>query len=327
MKSSASRRSTKPKTNREDRILRILARLAAGDTLRLKALAQEYGVSQAQIREDLNFLQDARVPLERPHGAAKLSRSEDAERDLLANRRARQGDTKRLLAAFAVDYAVSDNDNLFLDGGTTMEAFVQHLAQARRSLRIVTAADGFAQYFRRDNTSVYVQLGGALDAHAMAFLDGPPAFSTAQFFLEKAQEFLNSFCQVNFKVVMSGTAFSMDHGLSGGTLQVVTLKRTFISLAKEVIILLDHTKFSADAKETITYCGLKPDPWLTCEKPARIIVDAHEAFGAFSKTKKIKEINFTENRHDLEDYRGKVRVFQTTILPGPGSSSRQRSVH
>jgi len=330
-KGSVDRKGTKKEKETVDtrtvetakRIYGILTDLAAGLTLEVSQLSEKYDVSRWTIRSDLIWMQnDLRMPLSRSGGEATLAKDSAAGHDRYDRRRKLHQRQKDLIGAFAANNCVVERDRLILDGGSTLEAFVKNLnLDPTPELRVVTASD-FCDAF--DEATVYVQLGGAFDSWGRAFVDSAK-LRTGNFFFESAGSFLREFC-VGYKAIISGSAFSEEHGLSGGTWPVVRLKRVFLDVASEVIILLDHAKFTAPTSgaHTITYCGFMPDPWLTTPKSAVLIVDDFSDWDkneppAFKTFKERATETTSEKEREFQ-----VRSFKFTLLPGRLNSWRTR---
>jgi len=83
-------------------------------------------------------------------------------------------------------------------------------------------------------------------------------------------------------------------------------------------LFLDHSKFFADARETVTHCGLACDQWLSePEKPAVVIVDtrwgdqgAAEEFQKFASHPAVRERELSKA---VAKKYPDIRVFQTRL--------------
>ena len=120
----------------EDRLGRILERLAADGSVGVAQLAAELGVSTASVRRDLQFLEEQRL-LSRTHGGA-VANSTVYELPL-RYRSGRHGGEKRRIAAEAAVRVDESVTTLGLTGGTTTTELARQVAD-RRGLTIVTNA-------------------------------------------------------------------------------------------------------------------------------------------------------------------------------------------
>ncbi len=240
-------------------------------------LAEELGVSDATIREDISWLAEGMI--EQFHGGARLT-VPGGSRHPYSLRSRQAADEKDLIAAFAAENYIKDGDYLLLDGGTQMEAFVRALSQLPRSgIRAVSQAGNFAMHFLSIPEAEYVQLGGLLDTRTVLFADSAARLNTGTFFTRQAEQFLQEQCQkLPFKAVATASAFSCEKGMTAGLQVAVQYKRLILNAAaEEVIYLVDSHKFAANPAMTITWCGLKPDgDWLGKSKKAIVIVDWKE---------------------------------------------------
>jgi DeoR/GlpR family transcriptional regulator of sugar metabolism len=310
------------RTDRAERMFRILETLRAGIPVRVRQLVDEFKVSPAQVRQDLDWLEEI-VPLERPYGEVRLRKSPDALPELfMSTKRHQQHSEKRLIAEYAARFVIDNGDQLLLDSGTQLEAFIEQLYEHKRTgLRVASCAANISRYFAIRADSAFVQIGGVLSHRSLTFVDGTENFSTDHFFEQVREKFLHTFCghRGHFKAVITGTGFSNSEGLLGNTSNIIAMKRAFIEAAREVIILLDHAKFIKEARETITYCGVKADPWLHEEKPVTIIVDTGweksepQSFRQFISRPSVTELELLEQKGE---YKGQLRVFKTQLAPG-----------
>ena len=120
----------------EDRLGRILERLAADGSVGVAQLATELGVSTASVRRDLQYLEEQRL-LSRTHGGA-VANSTVYELPL-RYRSGRHGGEKRRIAAEAAARVDDSVTTLGLTGGTTTTELARQVAD-RRGLTIVTNA-------------------------------------------------------------------------------------------------------------------------------------------------------------------------------------------
>lgn len=317
-KKKARKRGQAP--SQAERLGRIVQCLFSQPEIRVSEIARELGVSEVAIRKDIEQLDSLR--LDRFYGGVRLAQQPEVG-SFYAVKQRRHREEKDLIAAYAVEHEVDDGDNLLLDSGTQMEAFVRALKKQRRSgIRVFSQAANFADVFFSYQEADYIQLGGVLNPRAVVFLDSKERFSTESFFEDTTRKFFDTLCygRGRYTAVITGTGFSPDRGIAVNTADIIKYKQDIITLANKVLVLLDHSKFSAIARDTVTYCGLKPDLWLegAVEKEVVIVVDTNwsddsgiENFAKFSEHPNIKAQSLPdEPKYD------KLRVFKTTLVGG-----------
>jgi DeoR family transcriptional regulator of aga operon len=125
-----------PTLRRADRVEAILGRLAADGSVQVRALAQEFGVSGATLRRDLQILEDQQL-LTRTHGGAL---AQDVGYELPVRfRGAHNRDRKRAIAIEAAARLPRGLLTLGLTGGTTASEVARVVAR-RVDLTVVTNA-------------------------------------------------------------------------------------------------------------------------------------------------------------------------------------------
>ncbi len=121
---------------RADRVSAILERLAAEHSLNAADLAEEFGVSSATLRRDLQMLEDQRL-LSRTHGGAL---AQDVAYELpVRYRGGRNRDQKRRIATAAAALLPKGPLTMGLTGGTTTSEVARIIAD-RVDLTIITNA-------------------------------------------------------------------------------------------------------------------------------------------------------------------------------------------
>jgi DeoR/GlpR family transcriptional regulator of sugar metabolism len=318
------------KFTRADRVHRILQRLHSRHEIKVKDLAVELGVSEVQIRNDIDWL-EAGARLERHYGSIFLAEGDRPYPGWYGVRSQTCRKEKELIAAYTVANHIVDGDFLLLDGGSTVDCVCIALKDSgRKGLRIVSHDPRHAAHFLNSDAEFY-QLGGLLDHRSGVFLDGP---MTRDFFSTTTKEFLRNHCS-GAKAIITGTAFSSGQGVSNNSLPFAEFKRSLINAAsEEVLIVLDHSKFfGPNARHSVTHCGIGADEWLEVEeKNAYVIVDnnwaskqqapafkefveklGHKsgASGQQKGTSKFREIDLAET---AEEYKDKINVFKTLLV-------------
>ena len=339
------------------RVYHILAQLREKRQVRVAELAQELGVSEVTIREDVNWLAEAGA-LEKFHGGARPAGSAGHAYSGLYQARSQINPAgKDLIAAYAVAQLIRDGDHLLLDSGTSVEAFVRHLGHYPRSgIRALTQAANFALHFLNIPDSNYVQLGGYLHKRSVLFADVTDQFDTGKLFEKFSEDILRRYCKgaadapiagaarlardrtpadgsreaaegekpvpSPYKAVLGASAYSAERGMATSSVSAKEYKQRLIRACSEVIFLVDHSKFELDEGRTFTRFGLGPDEWLPpgVRKPARLIVDWPARAVPPELAALAKRLTPEELPEEVAAAFPGVRVFRTEIHNGPASA-------
>jgi DeoR/GlpR family transcriptional regulator of sugar metabolism len=202
---------------------------------RVADLAARFGVSAVTIRKDLLTL-EAEGRVSRAHGGA-IARERNLPESAFEVRERLNHEAKELIGRAAAAMVV-DGESIAFDASTTALAVARHL-KARggwaqltvitNGLRIATELAGFpgitvampGGFVRREALSVVGQLGDAV------------------------------FQRVNVQKAFLGAAgFSVDSGLSDATEEEAQIKRFMASAAREVIAIVDSSKWERAAFAT-----------------------------------------------------------------------------
>ena len=192
-------------------------------------LRERFGVSEATARRDVVLLSRQGL-IERAHGGAVPRRPRHGTHTLeppILERATLQVEEKRRIGAAAARH-VEDGDTIIIAGGTTTEHLIPHLVERRR-LTVITNALNIAFLLRAHPTITVVVIGGVLHH---------PSFSLVGLLGEDALTNLRA-----DKLFASIPAIHPDYGLSNDDMAEAQMDRAVMAVAREVIILADHTKF------------------------------------------------------------------------------------
>lgn len=211
----------------EARQQEILRRALAHRIVRVKELAEKYGVHEMTIRRDLDLLAEA-GRLQRIHGGARVAEraSEELSHHLRAGQRQQ---AKEAIARTALDL-VEEGDTVALDASTTSLALAR-LLPARRVQAVVTSLDA-AEALAAGGVP-FVLAGGAFH---------PPARSFVGSAVVRTLEGLNV-----DKAFFSAKGYTPETGFADPHLPEVEVKAGLIRGAGTVIALLDGSKFGRRA--------------------------------------------------------------------------------
>lgn len=207
--------------------------------VRVSDLAGRFGVSEVTVRKDLLAL-EAVGQVVRTHGGAispQVSRPEAA----FEVRERLQADEKAAIGAAAAAI-VEDGEAIVFDASTTALATARAL-KTRGSwaqLTVITNGLRIASELAGSPGIRVLMLGGWLRWEALSLV-GPLGDGV--------------FSRVNVQKAFIGAAgFALGSGLSDATEEEAQIKRAMVHAAKEVIAIVDHTKW--DRTAFATFCHL-----------------------------------------------------------------------
>lgn len=191
-------------------------------------LARRLNVSENTIRNDLNTLEDRHLLVRVRGGAVPVETVPTAATtQAFPARSATHHAEKRLIGAWAAQF-VHDSDSLVLDASSTAYQMATFLHN-RNHLTVLTNGLHVALLLAQNPTN-HVMLASNTIGH-----DG---FSTIGA--------VNADIRRNFrasKAFVSCTGLTLDWGLAEVDVEEATIKGQMVELAREVIALVDHSKF------------------------------------------------------------------------------------
>jgi DeoR/GlpR family transcriptional regulator of sugar metabolism len=203
--------------------------------VRVADLAGRFEVSEVTIRKDLRVLEsEGRVV--RAHGGALAPGRSRPERAFEVRERLQRTE-KQLIGVAAADLVV-DGESIALDASTTALAMARaltarggwmHLTVITNGLRIASELAG-----RRGIT--VAMPGGFVRSEALSVV-GPLGSGLLE--------------RVNIqKAFMGAAGFTLETGLSDATDEEAQIKRLMVGSAREVVAVIDHTKWGRTALAT-----------------------------------------------------------------------------
>ncbi len=203
----------------------ILEYLTTRKLAQVVELSSAFDVSQATVRRDLAQMENKGI-IRRIHGGALLV--EDKTEPPLSQRSGQQARHKRRIGEAAATL-VQDGDTIIITSGTTTEAMVPFLA-SKTNLTVITNAINVAYRLTRYSHIAVIVLGGWL-RHSECSMLGH--------LTEQALHDLQA-----HKIFHGVFGIDIKHGLTGTYLQEVQTDRQIIEVARELIVLADHSKFA-----------------------------------------------------------------------------------
>ena len=156
-----------PKQSGEERRSAILYALEQHNELPIETFVQQFAVSAATIRNDLQHLAQHRL-ITRTHGGARAIRNREFELSLVA-RTQQQPDTKIAIARYA-SRLINDGDTIFIDSSSTTFALIPFLGR-RRNLTVVTNSLSVSQALIEYPAINIVMCGGRIRHISQSVVD------------------------------------------------------------------------------------------------------------------------------------------------------------
>jgi len=190
----------------------------------VKSLAEEFGVSEATIRRDLKALADSRQ-VRLVYGGAEQARISDYSFRAKARR---NQDAKRIVGRLAAEL-VGDDEQIFLDSGTTCFE-VAPLLKRQRSLTVIVSSARLALELPDAPDINIILLGGQYRPDRMDTI-GQLAAAT----LDQLR---------GYTALIGADGLDMEFGLTASDMDSAFLHRQVVQHAAATWLLVDHSKFA-----------------------------------------------------------------------------------
>lgn len=204
---------------RQEQIAQLLQQFGE---VKIAELRSQFHVSDMTLRRDLELLERQGAAYRTFGGAIAVP-----QRDVDLTERAEYHiEEKANIGRQAAALVLSDQA-VFIDSGTTTLHLVKHWPNVRNTTVVTNALNIAVELQRRDVATLII---GGLLREATSSLVGPIAEETLG--------------RMAFDQVFIGAAgFTLEHGFSNSNVFESEVKRTAISRAAEITVLLDHSKF------------------------------------------------------------------------------------
>jgi DeoR/GlpR family transcriptional regulator of sugar metabolism len=203
-------------------------------SMSVSELSKRFQVTEETIRKDLEKL-EAEGCLKRTHGGAV--RIPDVGQELPFSLRNQTHKHEKRMIAMEAAKLVSDYDIVVLDASSTSLQLAYQLNN-KKEITVITNSLNVLNVLK-DCPWIHVFCtGGILRTQSLCFVG------------ESAEEMLKKF--VINKAFISTRGITLNDGLLEPNEQEARMKKTMIQLAKEVILLQDHSKFGKSAFYPIT---------------------------------------------------------------------------
>lgn len=251
-----------------ERRQRLVAHVEAHDGATVAELSERFGVSEATARRDIVLLNRQGL-IERAHGGAvprRVRLTPGFPEPPILERAALQADEKRRIGRAAAGL-VRDGETIIVNGGTTTERMIPHLAGVQ-NLTVITNALNIANGLSAQPRITVIMLGGVL-RHS--------SFSLLGLLAEDALANLRA-----DTLFIGIPAIHVEYGLSADDMAEAQMDRLLLTAARDVTVLADHTKFGRVAtvrvgpieqvRRIVTDAATPPDP-LALLRERGIVVD------------------------------------------------------
>lgn len=213
----------------EERYMRIMEAVNRAGKATVAELSEALGVSQVTVRRDLEKLEEREL-LVRTHGGAIALHAHVSE---VAHEKSFSEKAEALVAekeriAEAAARLVHDEDAVMLTPGTTNMMIAKKLV-GKKGLKVVTNAANIAVQIGNYSDMEIILIGGKLRRKSFALV-GPLAEETLRHI------------RVD-KLFLGVDGFDLKEGLTTPNLSEASMDRQMLSIAKQVIVVADHTKF------------------------------------------------------------------------------------
>jgi DeoR/GlpR family transcriptional regulator of sugar metabolism len=204
----------------------ILALLQREKRVSVADLSDRFGVSTVTIRTDLTDLEQREL-LTRTHRGAVAPEPISEPEPAFAQRRLAHDEQKQRIGAAAAEL-VHDGEAIALDASTSTLALAQHIKD-RRELTVVTNGLMVAIELADAPGVTVVMPGGILRGQALSLVSGMGDGGLAQLNVSKG--------------FFSARGLTIEEGLTDTDSYEVTMKRTLMAACKEVIAVVDSSKW------------------------------------------------------------------------------------
>lgn len=237
----------------------ILQYIERNQQVSVQMLCDKFDISLATARRDLDMLAE-RGKVKRIHGGAASVHDGSAVSPALL-RVGEQTDAKSRIGAAAAEM-VQDGETIFLSSGSTVLEVAHHLRNRKR-LNVITNSLLVLNVLADAPDVSVVSLGGVFNRSEMSFI----GHITQQALSEVRAD----------KVFMSISALDLQHGLTNMDLQETLTDRAILKIAREVVLLADHSKVGRAAAAFVAPLSAVHTLITDAAAPARFIEGARSA--------------------------------------------------
>ena len=191
----------------------------------VEELSRKFGVSVVTIRNDLSFLEN-RAMIHRVYGGALTRNVVAFDTTIIEKQKLHAEEKKRIGVAAAK--MVYDGDSILIDSGTTTMEIAKNIKD-RKELTVMTNAINIATELAGIPGITVMLTGGTLREKSFSLV-GPHAEAVLrEFYFDK--------------LFLGVDGFDINFGLTTPNFLEARLNRLMVEMAKEVIVVMDSSKF------------------------------------------------------------------------------------
>ena len=248
------------KLYRQERREKIIDLVEKQGRVSVATLSEQFGLSRATIRTDLEALVQLGL-IVRTHGGAISSNHSNIEMSFDVRRRLRAAEKRRIGAAGAA--MTEDGEAIALDASTTALAVANHI-KGRRELTVITNGIFTALALIQTPGVTVLMPGGFLRRDSVSLIG------------VEGRDVLDKY---NFQKGFFGAkGFTLQEGLTDVNRDEVAIKRDMVRRAKKVIAVVDSSKWGRVGFASFATVE-QIDCVITDQDVSQEMVDALEASG------------------------------------------------
>jgi DeoR/GlpR family transcriptional regulator of sugar metabolism len=213
----------------EERQQNIVSLLSSQGRISVTDIVEQFRVSEATARRDLESLAD-QGKLQRVHGGAIPVKEALPELPILQREKEQMAEKQRIGQAAAA--LVRDGETVFLGSGTTVLEVARGL-RSRQNLTVITNSLPVMNTLAELPGITLVSLGGMLRSTELSFI----GHITEQALAEVRAD----------KVIIGVHAISLESGLTNDYLPETMTDRAILKSGRQLILVADHTKVNTVA--------------------------------------------------------------------------------
>ncbi len=210
-----------PTPERQKQILSLLARHGR---LRVAEIVEQFSISEATARRDLESLA-AQGKAQRVHGGIISVEQAPPELPIL-DREKDQADEKNRIGRAAARL-VADKETVFLGSGTTVLEVARNLRD-RKQLTVITNSLPVLNVLAGLKEITVISLGGMLRESELSFIGHITEQALSEIRVDR--------------VFMGTRGVSLEHGLTNDYLPETLTDRAILKIGREMIIVADYSK-------------------------------------------------------------------------------------
>jgi len=216
---------------RETRIQKIHEIVNKKGAVRVNELAEMLSVSTMTIRRDLLSMMDKGL-IDRTYGGAVLAKEQNLLQAPILMRMRDQAEEKKAIAQ-AVAKTIKHGETIYIAAGTTMYWVAKAIAN-RSNLTVVTNSLPVANLLITSEGIDVIIVGGFLRRKDFSLIG------------HLAERIVHDL-RVD-KVIVGCGGVSPEFGLTNEYMEDMMMDRTYMSISKNIIVVVDHTKLGRVAK-------------------------------------------------------------------------------